>query len=450
VDRGVSYDEVLLVEASDNHGWPRVDGTSCVAGTGRCSAFDYDLALIVHRHDDVECGFVGGARAGGASSALDETYFYGDACDGPLRGFVVGGFRTYEQQVEDVAGGIAALGTTTTGRALALANDGRLLAVDAGPDEGPFPERLSETGCFADVATLTPAPDVVPYAVRSPLWSDGSGKDRFLMVPPGEHIAYSDDGAWGFPEGSVLFKGFAMELVTGDPSTRRLLEVRLLVKRRHQWQGHTYRYDAALDDAVLLDESAEEPLTVMRGGETLEVTHLFPDRFGCAVCHGFRPPIPIAVRTAQMDRSVRYGEVEASQLEALAEAGYFEAALPSASARARLPLPSDESEATAARARAYLDANCGHCHRPGGWVPPTLDMDLRYDVSFADTHLCDVRSLYADGRVRLVPGDSSSSLLFERVSTRGIEQMPPIGTSIIDPEGVALLRTWIDGLDGCP
>ena len=33
---------------------------------------------------------------------------------------------------------------------------------------------------------------------------------------------------------------------------------------------------------------------------------------------------------------------------------------------------------TADGARAYLHGNCGHCHRPGGWTPPDLDMDLLF------------------------------------------------------------------------
>jgi len=31
------------------------------------------------------------------------------------------------------------------------------------------------------------------------------------------------------------------------------------------------------------------------------------------------------------------------------------------------------------QARAYLDANCAHCHQPGGWASESTGLDLRYE-----------------------------------------------------------------------
>ena len=89
-----------------------------------------------------------------------------------------------------------------------------------------------------------------------------------------------------------------------------------------------------------------------------------------------------------------------------------------------------------ARARAYLHANCGHCHRPGGWTPPDLDMDLRWTTPTPEANLCGVPPQYsstfpADHRV--APGDPSDSLVWLRLSSRGPWQMPPFATSVPDP-----------------
>ncbi|MGB5285581.1 MAG: hypothetical protein WBN29_13795 [Polyangiales bacterium] len=46
-----------------------------------------------------------------------------------------------------------------------------------------MPARLSDTGCFADLKSLEPGPDLIPYDVSSALWTDGAFKPRFMVVP---------------------------------------------------------------------------------------------------------------------------------------------------------------------------------------------------------------------------------------------------------------------------
>src|SRR5690606_37738164 len=48
-----------------------------------------------------------------------------------------------------------------------------------------LPAALADTGCFEDLASLTPAPDLIRYRLSSPLWTDGLLKQRFMVVPPG-------------------------------------------------------------------------------------------------------------------------------------------------------------------------------------------------------------------------------------------------------------------------
>ena len=43
---------------------------------------------------------------------------------------------------------------------------------------GTFPQRLSDTGIFRDLATLSPETGLIPYDVNAPLWSDGARKTR--------------------------------------------------------------------------------------------------------------------------------------------------------------------------------------------------------------------------------------------------------------------------------
>ena len=74
-----------------------------------------------------------------------------------------------------------------------------------------LPERLSETGLYADVATKRVAEGLLAFTPQYPLWSDGARKSRWIALPPGTSIDASDPDAWVFPVGTRLWKEFAFE-----------------------------------------------------------------------------------------------------------------------------------------------------------------------------------------------------------------------------------------------
>jgi hypothetical protein len=82
--------------------------------------------------------------------------------------------------------------------------DARLLGfpLDAA-DAEQAPLLLSQTGAFAQVATLSASESFVPYRVQSPLFSDGAQKQRWFSLPPEGHIGFSRDAAWTFPATAV-------------------------------------------------------------------------------------------------------------------------------------------------------------------------------------------------------------------------------------------------------
>src|SRR5207253_1991857 len=102
--------------------------------------------------------------------------------------------------------------------------DGAYYYLEPAPSQtsmAAFPRKLSETGLFASVKQHRMEPGVIPYSVNSPLWSDGSYKERFFAIP--DHAATDfkiDLGAkngWNFPDETVLVKSFALETKEGDP-----------------------------------------------------------------------------------------------------------------------------------------------------------------------------------------------------------------------------------------
>lgn len=69
-----------------------------------------------------------------------------------------------------------------------------------------WPERLSETGLYADESLSTLGDGVVPYRPRFELWSDGASKRRWIRLPPGAVVDTTDMDDWGFPSGTKLWK----------------------------------------------------------------------------------------------------------------------------------------------------------------------------------------------------------------------------------------------------
>lgn len=247
--------------------------------------------------------------------------------------------------------------------------------------DAPIAERLSDT-----LRT-----EAVAFTPRYPLWSDGMSKRRWLYLPPGTSIDKSDPDAWEFPRGTRAWKEFSRD---GMPVETRLIE-RLA---DGSWRYVTYAWNAGGTEATLAsDDGIPE-----RG---------IPSRADCLACHE-GAPVPI----------LGYSAVQLST-----------------------ELPA---------ALGYLHANCGHCHNDSAL--PALDLVLAQQAS--DTAKSAART-YASlvGRSsrfrphgaaaaqRVVPGHPEQSILVSRMkSSDALTRMPPLGVSIVDASGVAVISRWIE------
>jgi hypothetical protein len=55
------------------------------------------------------------------------------------------------------------------------------------------------------------------------------------------------------------------------------------------------------------------------------------------------------------------------------------------------------------------------------------------------------------GGLLLAPGDPDKSVVVLRPSSTSTTwRMPPLATSIVHTDGIALLKSWISGLTSCP
>jgi uncharacterized repeat protein (TIGR03806 family) len=284
------------------------------------------------------------------------------------------------------------------------------------------PKDLAAFGFFEGDA---PAAGVVPYGIASPLFSDHADKDRFIYTP----APATGEGLLAFPVGAAIIKTFRY----GDHK----VETRVLLHQAAGWKGYAYVWEGGVARLAL----AGADLTVETEFGT--VAYHVPNANQCKACHvGADDEIaPIGPKLRNLNVS--------GQLARLAAAGVM------GPAPADSPATADYRDATLpdpVRARAYLDANCGHCHAPGR---PGDTSGLYLNLEETDPQRLGVmKRPVAAGKgsghleFDVVPGDPEASiLLYRMLSLDPGAMMPEIGRSMVDEDGVALIRAWIAGLE---
>jgi uncharacterized repeat protein (TIGR03806 family) len=322
-------------------------------------------------------------------------------------------------------------------------------------ESGDLPPLLSQTGIFVSLRSLTPAPGLVPYEVNSPLWSDGAVKRRWIALPGDGRAGFSANGAWHFPPGTVFVKHFELA-DAGRRSPPRRLETRILVVgSRGSGYGATYRWRSDETDADLLSGSLEEEVPVEAAADAPRQRWYYPSPSDCLICHTAGAGFVLGANTRQLNRPVRgnSGEPE-NQLRSWIRAGLLRDA-PEEAALERMPRlvsPGDAAAPLADRARSYLDANCSHCHRPGG---VRGEFDARSETPLERQKLIGGNLVGADlaipGAKVIVPGDRSRSMAWQRMSRRiDVFNMPPLATLAPDRGALEVMGAWIDALAAAP
>ena len=150
-----------------------------------------------------------------------------------------------------------------------------------------------------------------------------------------------------------------------------------------------------------------------------------------------------------MNRDHDYGGVVANQLATLEHLGLFDRKLPRSRRR------------SCAKLADYRDANA-EPRRPGPVVPARQLQPLPPQVGRrqrrvpAALHPAAERDSASSTRSRaratfdlkdprlLVPGDPERSLIYHRMNRLGLGRMPHMASNVVDEEGAALIREWIE------
>jgi len=434
-------EEIDQIVVGGNYGWDCREGTIAHSDTLGCVGAVIDPVIDYPRSDgrSVTGGFV---YRGSAIPGLVGRYVFADFASGTIWALQDNGPGGHsKEELANTSTGPSSFGMDQDGEMYFTDyNNGRIMRlVPSGGAVDPVPDLLSSSGCTSAAEITQPYSGLVPYDISAPFWSDGAAKDRYIGLPNGTSISINAADDWDFPAGTVLVKNFSLN--------GRLIETRHLMRHPDGvWAGYTYEWNAAETEA-----------TRVRGGKTELIDGqdwVFPDEAECLQCHTVAAGVALGPETSQLNRDFTYPSTGRThnQLETLDAIAMFSSPLQgNPSTLPSMPQPGDAAADLGDRARAYLHTNCAQCHQPGG--PTPVNLDLRYTTLLPNTNACDVApdagAVGIAMPLIIAPGDASRSVLVARVDRRDVDGMPPLGSTIVDAVGVALLTDWINGLPNC-
>jgi hypothetical protein len=317
----------------------------------------------------------------------------------------------------------------------------------ATPDAAPAPADCSgPPGMYKDDKCQVLSDGLKAYHPKYPLWSDGALKERFIYLPPGSQIDTSDPDRWNFPVGTRFYKSFAAGTVRVET---RVLEKTKPAASFDSWTFTSYAWSA---DQHSVSAAAASGVTNALG-TGLDI----PSQANCRTCHTMQGLDAVngfgAIQLNHSEDGVTLSSLLAEHTLINGSAG---ATLNVSVDNARIP-----GDAATQAALGYLQGNCGHCHggptpRVGMQLWSIVGMTQLSDAPIMQTAVCHCIENWtgrknADGdayTLRVAPGHAAVSGIVGRMSARTSgEQMPPLGTKLVDPTGLGAIKTWIDSLD---
>jgi glucose/arabinose dehydrogenase/mono/diheme cytochrome c family protein len=459
------YEEINLVTNGGNYGWAYLEGLSNTVAlynnttllSNPPPAFVPAPPLYVYPHNAVPGGnpqFKGNSVTGGIRyrgtrlPELTGAYIFGDFESTHVWAL----WRTNNTVlVQRLGSTIAAAGfghDPGNGDVLVanyvMNRVERLVRLDASGTT--FPQKLSETGAFADLADLAPNPGLVNYEPIVAFWSDHAIKRRWFGIPDLTNtVTHVTDGNWTLPAGMVWVKHFDLELERGNPATKKRLETRFIVKTTNDVYGVSYAWNAAGSEAFLVpDGGTNFNLTITNGLATFNQQWSIPSRSECLVCHTEAGGRALSFNTRELNQTSIMNGFAGNQLALLSGAGYFANPVFAPQTLPSFAPADDASVSLEHRVRSYLSVNCVQCHQPEGAGPGTWD--ARAWLTLFQTELIN-GTLYNNGgnpaNKLVIPGDAAHSVVLQRIRANGFSRMPPLATAVIDEAATNLLHAWI-------
>lgn len=437
-----AYEEIDIIYNGGNYGWNIMEGTHCY-NAASCNQAGLILPVAEYDHSQGFAVTGGYVYRGSDTAFLQGDYLYADYATGRIWALEQTAPSQYTStELLDTSLNIASFAQDHAGELYVIDLNGGIFRIvgDSGGRVGQIPALLSDWGCFLNGDVTSFSSHVIPYDINTLLWSDHADKHRFFAIPDGTTISIDDQGRFDLPVGSVVGKHFRLN--------GKLVETRLLLNHQqpHGWKGYTYEWNDTESEALLLSGTKNKDT----GGQ---VWH-YPSRAECDSCHTAVAGFTLGPEVGQLNRTLVYPStaIEANQLITLEAIGMLTAPLTDTEKSTAFYAIDDTAYSAERRARSYLHTNCANCHQPGG--PGGGDIDLRMATPFSETGLCNRapsgNTLGLINPVIVSPGNPDQSILVLRMEDLGQQRMPPLASSIVDAEALAVIRQWISSMAVCP
>jgi uncharacterized repeat protein (TIGR03806 family) len=439
------WETAHLIRRGENYGWSVYEGSHPFYLNRKLGPTPVVPPTVEHPHSEMRSLTGGEVYYGDLHRELNGVYIYGDYSTGQIWGARHDGSRvSWLRQLAQTQLQITSFAVSRRGELLIADHAGALYRLLRTPPHNAtlqFPARLSDTGLFVSTRNHQVQPGLIPYSVNAPGWADGAVAERFMALPDDSRVGQLTNGA-------VLVQTLSLERETGNPSSRQRVETRLLIRQSGQWAGYSYRWDDLQSDAKLVGAQGEEKeFVIQRPGSSppsLRQVWRYPSRAECMTCHSRAANFVLSVTEPQLNKAHDFNGVSDNQLRTLQHIGVFTGTLPKPEGN-KLVDPYDRSQTLDGRARSYLHINCSVCHVDAGGG--NAKMELGFATAREKMNIFGARpqhdSFGIDNAMLVFPGDPDRSILYRRISRRGRGQMPPLVTTVVDEQGVALLRDWI-------
>lgn len=321
----------------------------------------------------------------------------------------------------------------------------------------PF-KNLSEYGFFkGNLNNLEPSDGVLIYQPASSLFTDYAYKSRFIWMPEGASARIVDDeeGTMEFQDHTIIIKNFYYPIDFRAPEgAKRILETRLLIKKDGVWEAYPYIWKDDQSDAEYKVVGGEKKVTwIDTQGESQLINYIIPNKNQCKNCHNVNEVMaPIGVKAKHLNHEYDFGTETVNQLVQWEKTGYLSGLRHPVSGYPSIVNYNDSGQDLNLRALAYLDINCGHCHRAEG-PASTSGLFLTYEEKNPlrlGINKTPVAAGFGAGSFKydIVPGKSDQSILTYRMeSTQVGAAMPEIGRVTPHIEGLELIKSWINSME---
>ena len=292
-----------------------------------------------------------------------------------------------------------------------------------------FEDSLSAYNVFQGAPNdLIPSNDFELLELSSVLFTDYAHKQRLVKLPAGTQMTRMNDNSIVFPNGTILTKTFFYYIDERDTSLgKNIIETRLLIKESDIWNVATYRWNDDQSAATLELNGFNKQVTwVNSSGNNKSTLYKIPTENQCMTCHQSNSTMtPLGPTILNLNRTIEINGMNVNQLSHMQAIGILNN-FPLSQAPQMVDYK-DISKSLDDRSRSYLAVNCAHCHNPSAWdIPAGKGFDFRFQTSIEGTGI-------SEGKDRI-----RRSMLNQ--------EMPFIGTTMLDDEGAALIFEYLESL----